>query len=141
VWQRGAFMPYVAKVVVWLATNLSTLRKSAANAHEFIGSDVPPAVPWALSFLNGAFVLGFLFGRLYPLLPGQGGVAKGFVFGLLSWIAMGWLFFPMLGLAFFAAQAGFDLMPAFFSLLMLLTCSIIMGIAYSVLGQKQAGEP
>ena len=103
---------------------------------KLVGSDVHPAVPWALSLLNGAIVIGYLFGRVYPLLPGHGGLMKGFVFGLLSWIVMGLLFFPLLGLGFFATQSGLGAMPAFFSLLMLLTYSIIMGIAYCALSQK-----
>ena len=108
---------------------------------KLIGSDVHPAVPWALSFFNGATVLGYLFGRIYPLLPGQSGIAKGFVFGLLGWIVMGLLFFPALGLGLFATQVGLGATPAFFSLLMLLTYSIVLGIAYSALGQKEAGQP
>jgi hypothetical protein len=108
---------------------------------KLIGSDVHPAVPWALSFLNGATVLGYLFGRIYPLLPGQSGVVKGFVFGLLGWIVMGLLFFPALGLGLFATQVGLGATPVFFSLLMLLTYSIVLGIAYSALGQKEVREP
>ena len=38
-----------------------------------VGGSVPPAIPWALSFLNGAVVLGILFGRLYRFLPGRSG--------------------------------------------------------------------
>ncbi len=98
-----------------------------------VGGSVDPLVPWALSFLNGAVVLGFVFGRSYRLLPGRSGAAKGFVFGVLSWIAMGVLFFPMLGRGLFASGAGLGLLPALFSLLMLLSYSIIMGIAFSAL--------
>jgi hypothetical protein len=100
-----------------------------------IGGSVDPLVPWALSFLNGAVVLGILFGRTYRLLPGRNGAAKGFVFGVLGWIVMGLLFFPMLGRGLFAAQAGLGMLPALFSLLMLLTYGVIMGIAYSTLNR------
>ena len=48
-----------------------------------VGGSVNPWVPWALSFLNGAVVLGILFGRTYRLLPGRSGAAKGFVFACL----------------------------------------------------------
>ena len=96
-------------------------------------------VPWALSFLNGAVVIGILFGRTYRLLPGRSGATKGLVFGVFGWIAMGMLFFPMLGRGLFAAQAGLGVLPALFSLLMLLTYSIIMGIAYSALNPKGGG--
>jgi hypothetical protein len=106
---------------------------------DFIGSSINPVVLWLLSFLNGAVVLGFLFGRAYRLLPGRSGAAKGFIFGVLGWIVMGLLFFPALGRGLFAIEAGLGVMPAFFSLLMVLTYSIIMGIAYSALSPKGLG--
>lgn len=105
---------------------------------ELVGSSVHPIVPWTLSFLNGAVVLGFLFGRSYAWLPGQNGVTKGFVFGVLGWIVMGVLFFPWLGRGLFATQAGLGVRPALFSLLMLLTYSVIMGIVYSALNPTRA---
>jgi hypothetical protein len=106
-----------------------------------LGSSVPAPIPWALSFLNGAVVLGILFGRLYRRLPGRSGAAKGFVFGILGWVAMGLLFFPALGRGFFAVRAGLGVLPAFFSLAMLLTYGTFMGIAYSILNGKAAAEP
>jgi len=114
------------------------LQRTLSN---LIGSSVHPVIPWALSFLNGAVVLGFLFGRTYQLLPGRGGAAKGCVFGLLSWAVMGLLFFPLLGLGLFATQAGLGIQPALFSLLMLLAYSIVTGIAYSALNPKGVPEP
>jgi hypothetical protein len=86
-----------------------------------------------LSFVNGAVVLGFVFGRAYARLPGQGGVTKGIVFGVLGWIAMGVAFFPLLGRGLFASQAGHGLMPALFSLVMVLAYTIVMGLAYAAL--------
>jgi hypothetical protein len=105
-----------------------------------VGGPVSPAIPWALSFLNGAVVLGILFGRLYRLLPGSSGAAKGFVFGVFGWIAMGLLLFPMLGEGLFATGAGLGARPALFSLAMLLAYSIIMGIAYSKLYQQNVSR-
>ena len=103
-----------------------------------VGGSVHPLIPWALSFLNGAVVLGILFGRLYRLLPGRSGAAKGFVFGVLGWIAMGVVLFPMLDRGLFATGVGLGVLPALFSLLMLLTYSMIMGIAYSAFTQSNA---
>lgn len=100
---------------------------------ELVGRSVHPAVPWVLSFVNGALLLGFVFGHTYRLLPGRSGAAKGLVFGILGWIAMGTLFFPLLGRGLFATGLGLGLAPALFSLLMLLAYSVIMGIAYSAL--------
>ncbi|MBI4273572.1 MAG: hypothetical protein HY659_02575 [Rhizobiales bacterium] len=104
------------------------------------GDRVAPAVPWVLSFLNGAIVLGFIFGRTYRLLPGRSGAGKGFVFGVLGWIAMGLLFFPLLGRGVFATRLGLGLAPAIFSLAMVLAYSITLGIAYSMLNPgREAG--
>ena len=105
---------------------------------DLVGSSVPPFVLWALSFLNGAVVVGFLFGRTYQLLPGEEGAVKGFVFGVLGWMIMGLLFFPVLGLGLFATRAGLGRQPALFSLMMLLTYSVITGIAYSALNPKSS---
>ena len=103
-----------------------------------VGGAVHPLIPWALSFMNGAVVLGILFGRLYRRLPGRFGATKGFVFGVLGWLAMGVLFLPMLGQGLFAIQVGLGLLPALFSLLMLLSYGVIMGIAYSALSRNAA---
>lgn len=97
------------------------------------GGEVHPLVPWALSFLNGAMLLGPLFGKLYPRLPGQSGAAKGLLFGLAGFFAMSLVFFPLIGLGVFAANAGLGLWPALFTLAMLLTYSVIMGAAYGLL--------
>ena len=107
-----------------------------AALSRLVGGSVSPAIPWALSFLNGAVVLGILFGRLYRVLPGRSGAAKGVVFGVFGWMAMGVVLFPVLGQGLFASRAGLGARPALFSLAMLLTYSIIMGIAYSMLDQK-----
>ena len=101
----------------------------------FVGSSVPAAIPWALSFLNGAIVLGILFGRSYRWLPGRSGAAKGLVFGVFGWIVMGVLLFPALGEGLFALRTGLGTSPALFSLAMLLTYGMIMGIAYAGLNR------
>ena len=95
------------------------------------GVEVSPIVPWVLSFLNGTTVLGFLFGRIRRLLPGTTGAIKGLTFGLLGWLLMGLVFFPLLGLGPFAIAVGLGLQPALFSLAMLLTYSMVLGTVYS----------
>ena len=96
------------------------------------GSSVNPFVPWLLSYFNGSVVLGFLFGRFYRRLPGGTGVMKGTVFGLAVWIVMSLTFFPAIGKGLFATQAGLGIAPTFFTLLMVLTYSVTLGIAYSI---------
>jgi uncharacterized protein DUF6789 len=97
----------------------------------WIGNAVSPVVPWALSYFNGSVVLGFLFGHSYQRLPGRTGIVKGLVFGVGMWIAMGLIFFPIIGKGWFAAQTGLGFAPTVFTLLMVLTYSVTLGVAYS----------
>lgn len=97
------------------------------------GADVNPFVPWALSFVSGATVLGFLFARLYRFLPGATGIVKGAVFAVLAWALLNVLLFPALGLGFFGLAAGSGAAASLFSLAMLLVYSTVAGIAYAVM--------
>jgi hypothetical protein len=97
-----------------------------------VGTEVHPAVPWLLSFLNGSTLVGFIFGQTYQVLPG-GGATKGLVFGLFGWALMGLLFFPLLGLGAFATGIGLGIAPALFSLAMFLTYSVVLGLVYGAL--------
>jgi len=99
----------------------------------FIGGEIHPIVPLVFSFLSGATLVGFLFGLSYRVLPGKNGATKGLIFGLLGWMVMGLLFFPFLGLGLFGIKVGIGLAPALFSLAMLLTYSVVMGLVYSAL--------
>jgi hypothetical protein len=101
-----------------------------------LGTDIDPAVPWVLSFLNGSTLVGFAFGYVYPWLPGRTGAARGLVFGVLGWAIMGLIFFPLIGLGVFASRAGLGLQPALFSLAMLLTYSVVLGTVYAALGER-----
>jgi hypothetical protein len=108
--------------------------ESLQNAlHRLIGADVHPAVLWLLSFVSGATLVGFLFARIYRLLPGSGGALKGLMFGLLGWAMMGFLLFPLLGLGLFAFDVGLGIAPALFSLAMLVSYGVVMGLVYAAL--------
>lgn len=112
----------------------------AALAH-VTGAKVHPIIPWALSFLNGSTVLGFCFGRFYAWLPGASGMAKGVAFGIFGWVAMGLVFFPLLELGPFALHLGLGIWPALFSLAMLLTYSVMLGLVYAALDpQRETGS-
>jgi hypothetical protein len=99
----------------------------------WVGTNVPAIVPWALSFLNGMAILGFLFARINRMLPGQSGVTKGLTFGLIGWVFMGLIFFPLIGLGPFAFGVGIGIGPALLSLVMLLTYSVVLGTVYAAL--------
>jgi hypothetical protein len=73
---------------------------------QWVGANVPAIVPWALSFVNGMTILGFLFARMNRLLPGRNGALKGLTFGLLGWVFMNLIFFPVIGLGPFAMNTN-----------------------------------
>ena len=54
---------------------------------------------------------------------------------------MGLLFFPLLGLGLFAIGAGLGIWPALFSLAMLLTYSVVLGIVYAALHGPRTDHP
>jgi hypothetical protein len=102
-----------------------------ATLSHWTGTDVPAVVPWLLSFLNGMTILGFLFARLKRLLPGRTGASKGLAFGLIGWLFMGLIFFPVIGLGPFAIGPDLGIAPAMLSLGMVLTYSVVLGVVYA----------
>ena len=104
----------------------------ATLAH-LTGGEVHPIIPWALSFLNGSTILGLCFGWLYSWLPGKSGAAKGATFGVFGRLAMGVVFFPLVGLGPFAGKLDLGVWPAVFSLAMLLAYSVVLGVVYAAL--------
>jgi hypothetical protein len=86
-----------------------------------------------LSYVNGSSLAGFAFAGLYWHLPGASGPAKGFIAGVLGWLAMNLIFFPLLGLGLFVTHLGLGPWPAVFSLGMMLAYSVVMGIVYSMI--------
>ncbi len=100
------------------------------------GAAVQPAIPWLLSFVNGAVIWGFVFGRVYRFLPGRGPVLKGLVFALCAWAAMGLAFFPLVGQGVFAERLNLGAAPAALMLVMLLAYSVTMSLVYDVLERR-----
>ena len=97
------------------------------------GTAIHPVVPWLLSFLNGSTFVGLAFGYLYRWLPGDIGAIKGMAYGVLGWAIMGMAFFPVIGLGIFAFRVGLGISPALFSLAMILTYSVVLGMVYDAL--------
>ena len=104
----------------------------------WVGANVPAIVPWGLSFLNGMAILGFLFARINRLLPGRNGATKGLTFGLIGWMFMGLMFFPLIGLGPFATGIGLGIGPALLSLAMVLTYSVVLGTVYVALDAQSS---
>ncbi len=101
-----------------------------------VGSNISPVIPWIISYLNGMTVVGLLFGSSYRLLPGKHGITKGLSVGVLVWLVMGLVFFPLVGLGFFGWGIGLGIKPALFSLGMVETYSVVMGAVFALLSRK-----
>jgi hypothetical protein len=95
---------------------------------------------WALSFLNGTTILKFLSGGFNRLLPCRSGAIKGLTFGLLGWVLMNLIFFPLIGLGPFAIAVGLGIKPAMLSLAMVPTYSIVLGTVYVALEKWNASQ-
>ncbi|WP_454616561.1 DUF6789 family protein [Bradyrhizobium cenepequi] len=96
------------------------------------GEYVHPLLPWLISYLNGSTVAGFAFASFYRHLPGTSDPIKGFVAGVLGWLVMDVIFFPVLDLGPFATRLGLGPWPALFSLAMMLAYSVVMGAVYGI---------
>ena len=81
-------------------------------------------------------MVGLAFSYLYRSLPSSSGAVKGLLFGLCGWLAMNLVAFPILGLGTFAAATGLGIWPALFSLAMLSTYSVVMGMVYATLERR-----
>ena len=97
---------------------------------------VPQSLLWTMAFLNGAVVLSFIFHRTYSILPGHSWVAKGLVFGIIAWVFMGMVFFPLIGEGLFAFGVDQGALPALFSLVMLLVYASTLSAIYSGLHRE-----
>ena len=97
------------------------------------GAAMSPWLAWALTFVNGALIWGFIFARIYTRLPGRTWLPKGLFFALCAWVGSGLLLLPFMGLGPFALGAGLGVGPALFMAAGLTIYSCVMSFAYSAL--------
>jgi hypothetical protein len=97
-------------------------------------------LPWLLSYVNGSTAAGFAFANFYRQLPGTRGAIKGLIAGVLGWLVMNLVFFPLMDMGPFATQLGLGLWPAVFSLGMMLAYSIVMGTVYGMIHSASLGD-
>jgi Family of unknown function (DUF6789) len=86
---------------------------------------------WLLPYINGALILGFVFGRLFIHLPGRTAIAKGGAFGFAAWLVMGLGLLPLAGRGVFARELGLGGLPAALMLVMLMIYAIVMSLLYA----------
>jgi hypothetical protein len=97
-----------------------------------------PPWSWLLPYVNGAVILGFVFGKLFVVLPVRTAIGKGAAFGLAAWLVMGLGFLPLAGRGLFGIRLGFGATPAALMLAMLMTYSIAMSLLYARLTRTTA---
>jgi hypothetical protein len=90
-----------------------------------------PPLSWLIPDINGALLLGFVFGQLFAYLPGRSAVAKGAGFGLVAWLMMGFGLLPLTGLGLFASELSLGVLPAVLMFVMLMVYSIVMSLLYA----------
>ena len=90
-----------------------------------------PPLSWLLPYINGALILGFVFGQLFAHLPGRSAVAKGAAFGVVAWLVMGFGLLPLTGSGIFARELGLGGLPAALTLAMLMIYAIVMSLLYA----------
>jgi hypothetical protein len=86
---------------------------------------------WLIPFVNGALILGFVFGKLFVRLPGRTAIAKGAAFGFAAWLVMGLGLVPLAGRGVFARELGLGIWPAALMLAMLMIYAIVMSLLYA----------
>lgn len=99
-----------------------------------------PPFSWLLPLINGAVILGFVFGRLFVHLPGSTAIVKGAVFGFAAWLIMGLGLLPLAGRGVFAYRLGLGGLPAALMLVMLMLYAIVMSLLYAWLRRSPRNE-
>ena len=101
-----------------------------AQLLENFGYLLPTSWLWLFSFVNGALLIGALFGTLYSRLTKIPVWAKGLSIGFSAWVIVMTIVFPALDYGVFGIASGFGLEPALFALVMIITYSVAYGFAY-----------
>jgi hypothetical protein len=90
-----------------------------------------PPLSWLIPDINGALILGFIFGQLFVYLPGRTAVVKGAAFGFVAWLTLGLGFFPLTGHGVFARGLGLGALPALLMFAMLMVYAVVMSLLYA----------
>jgi hypothetical protein len=101
-----------------------------ARLKDLFGTLLPGELVWTLSLINGALLIGGLFGLLYARLPMRHAMLKGLTLGLVSWALFLVTIFPLLGYGLFGLAMNHGAEPALFSFMMIVTYSVTYGYAY-----------
>lgn len=101
---------------------------------------LPGTVGWAVPYVTGALIWGFVYARLHAFLPGRTALAKAAIFATFAWLVMATVFFSLAGHGLFGLGLGRGLLPALFMLPMLFAFSLVLALAHTRLrGIPSAG--
>jgi hypothetical protein len=131
----GASMVHIALMEIKHRTGILPGFEPYADLQRLLSSltaqAFEPPLSWLLPYINGALILGFVFGQLFVYLPGRAAVVKGAVFGFVAWLVLGFGLLPLTGSGIFARELGLGTLPAMLMLAMLLVYAIVMSLLYS----------
>ena len=122
------------KSMMGVMPELNLASMLAGMAHDMLGLPANPAIGWVLHFMIGTAVWGIGFALLFTVLPGNGAVLKGIVFGALAWVLMMLIPMPMAGAGLFAMKMG--MMAPVMTLVLHLLWGAVLGATYGSLSRS-----
>lgn len=119
-----AFEPYgeIQKLLAWFSLD-----------------SLEPPFSWLLPYVNGAMILGILFGQNFDRLPGRMPLVKGAIFGAVAWLVLGLVMLPAAGSGIFAGALGLGVLPAILMFAMLMIYAMVMSWLYAKLTGQANG--
>jgi hypothetical protein len=102
---------------------------------------LPGTLGWAVPYVTGALIWGFVYARLHAFLPGRTALAKAAIFATFAWLVMATVFFSLAGHGLFGLGLGRGLLPALFMLPMLFAFSLVLALAHTRLRGNPSADP
>ena len=137
-WTAGIVAGLVATIVISVLMVLkgmmglgdfNAIETNAELVMKYAGTGGPVA-GWVLHFVIGAVVWGLLYVALKDKLPGDGGLVRGLVFGVIAWLLMMVVWSPLAGEGVF----GLPMMALGMTLMLHLVYGVVLGLVEEKLG-------
>ncbi|SEO90352.1 DUF6789 family protein [Aquisalimonas asiatica] len=113
-----------AGIMPWF-NPIEVMSLAAQTAMNVVAVDV---LGWFIHFVVGVLLWGGLFGLLAGFLPGGGYLARGLIFGVLAWLLVMVVLFPLAGSGLFGM--GFGALIPFGTLLSHLIYGAVLGASF-----------
>jgi len=137
-WTAGIVAGLIATIVISVLMVLkgmmglgdfNAIEANAGLVMEYAGMGGAVA-GWVLHFVIGAIVWGLLYVALKDKLPGDSGLVRGLVFGVIAWVLMMVVWAPLAGMGVF----GLPMMALGMTLMLHLIYGVVLGLAEEKLG-------